>query len=121
MITLTTPPAIKVVLGGNTTAAYDKMVLTNIAYDVANMAIRCTITLTSTAEPEQTPIKGNLEINTATSRLALEIEQLGFNRRIALSSGQNSSAQTIIRNAQNAIEAGIITIGVVAGVQSTGS
>lgn len=121
MITLTTPQAVKAVLGNGTTVSYDKFVLSKIIYDTVAMTVEGTIRITSTSAPDMQPIMGRLSVNTGTAKLEIQVDQLDFYRRITLTGPQNTSLQTTIRNAQNEIEAGLITVAVVAGTQSTGS
>ncbi len=121
MITLTTPPEVLAVLGGTTKVAYEKMVLTSIAFNTPGLSSNCTFTLTSTSAPEMQPIKGNLQIDTGTARLTLECESLNFFRKVALTGPQNSAMQTIIRDAQDAIESGLVSLGLIDGTQQTGT
>lgn len=121
MITLTTPHAIRNVIGGVTTTDYNKLVISTIAYDVVAQSMRCTIRLTSTGSPNMTALRGNLEINTSAQLLTIEIEQLDLHRVINLTTGQNNTLKNMISDAQNAIESGLITLGAVAGTQSNGT
>lgn len=121
MITLTTPAQINSVLGGNTPVGYDHLVLAPFTLDPMGLTIRGTLRLTSTAAPSMQAITGRLDINASTGVLEIEVQQLDFYRRIQLSGPQITSVTTIISNAQNSIETGLINLGVIAGVQSTGA
>lgn len=120
MITLTTPPQINSILGGDAPVGYNKLVISPITLDPVGTAIQGTLKLTSTASPDMTTITGSLRINLATSELIVEVQQLDFYRRVVLTAGQKTSVQTIINNAQNAVEAGLVSLGVIAGTQSAG-
>lgn len=120
MITLTTPAQINSVLGGNAPVGYDKVVLTPFTMTPADNSISGTVLLTSTTTPEMSPIFGVLRIRTAPAEVFIEVAQLDFQRRVQLSAGQVNSVINIIRNAQNALESGLVTLGVVAGVQASG-
>jgi len=121
MITLTTPPSVNTVLGGNAPVVYDKCVVGPFTFDPSVLSVEAKVRLTSTANPEMTAVSGSLVINTATARLDISVPQLDFYRRVALTGPQNSSAQQIVRDAQNALESGLISLGVLSGTQSTGA
>lgn len=121
MITLTTAPVVKSVLGGNSTVSYNKFVLSSISYDPVSMQVSAAVRLTSTAETSMQPVTGSLRVNTATAVLTIEVQQLDFYRQIVLTGPQNASVQSLITNAQNALEAGLISVGVIAGTQATGA
>lgn len=121
MITLTTPPSVNSVLGGNAPIGYDKFVLAGISYDTVNMQINAQVKLTSTASPSMQAVNGTLKINTGTAVLTIEVQQLDFYRQITLSGPQNSAVQGFITNAQNALEAGLISVSVIAGTQAPGA
>lgn len=119
MITLTTPKQVNSVLGGAATVAYDKLVLSSIVYNPLDLSLRAQVKITSTSAPSMQPIVGDLVI-LPSGQLAIEAERLDFYRQVVLSSGQLASVQTMIRDAQNALESGLIAVGVVAGSQSAG-
>jgi hypothetical protein len=121
MIALATPPQINSVLGGNVPVGYDKLVLSPFTLDPVAQSISGTLRLTSTSAPQMQPVTGWLSINVPTSELVLEVKQLDFYRRIVLSAAQNNSVLSIIANAQNALESGLVSLGVVNGTQSSGS
>lgn len=120
MITLNIAPTIKSILGGSSTVSYNKVVLSTISYDVSNAQITAQVKLTSTADTSMQAIFGTLKINAATAMLTIEVEQLDFRRQLALTGPQNIAVQALITNAQNALENGLISIGVVAGTQIEG-
>ena len=121
MITLSTPPSVNSVLGGSSPVAYDKCVIGPFTFDPTSLTVNATVRLTATGNAEMNAITGSLTINTTTARLEIAVPQLDFYRRVALSGPQNSAAQQIVRDAQNALEAGLISLGVLAGTQQTGA
>ncbi len=121
MITLTTPSEVKSVLGGSSTIAYDKFVLSKITYDTVNMTLNATVRITSTVAPDMQPITGNLSANVATAKLEIQVDQLDFYRRISLTGPQNTAIENQIRGAQNSSESGLITLALIAGTQATGA
>jgi hypothetical protein len=121
MITLTTPASINSVLGGNVPVAYGAFVLAPFTMDAKTLQITGIIRLTAAASPDMQPILGNLRINGSSGQLTIEVAQLDFYRQVQLSGPQITAVLTIITNAQNALEAGLVTLGVIAGAQSTGA
>ena len=123
MITLTTPPQINSVLGGSAPIGYNHLVVAPFTLDPFNLqsGVRGTIRLTSSASPQMQPITGTLTINASSGILTIEVSQLDFYRQVQLSGPQITAVLAIITNAQNALEAGLVTLGVIAGVQSTGA
>ena len=121
MITLTTPPQVNSVLGGSAPIAYNKLVIGPFTLDPIAMTVSGALRLTSTGSPEMQPITGTLQITTATARLEVAVDKLDFYRRVALTGPQNTAAMDIIRNAQNALESGLINLGVIAGAQAPGA
>ena len=122
MITLTSPAQINSVLGGSAPVGYDRLVLNPYTMDPSALSVRGTLLLTSSANPSMQAIRGTLKIDgSGTAALEIEVPQLDFYRRIALSGPQVTSVTTIIRNAQNALESGLISLGVIAGTQSAGA
>ena len=118
MITLTTPPEIKTVIGGNTTTNYEKFVLSQITYDTPAKTVNGLIRLTSTTAPDMTPMIGRFKIQGLT--LEVEVEQLDLYRRVTLTAGQRTSVDDLITAAQSALENGFVSLGIAAGVQSAG-
>lgn len=121
MITLTNAKLVNSVLGGTDTVSYDRFVLSSITYTPETMVVSAIIQITSTAQPNMQPIKGSLSIKCATAILSIEVRQLDFYRQIALTGPENAVAQDFIRDAQNSLENGLISLGVVAGIQSPGA
>jgi hypothetical protein len=119
VITLTTPPQVNSVLGGNTLVSYNKLVLSPITLHPTSGEVGASFRLTSTTVPAMQAIVGTLRIVGTT--LTVEVPQMDFYRQVTLTGPQRTSIDTIITNAQNAIEAGLISLGVIAGTQSTGS
>ena len=121
MITLTTAHTVNSVLGGNTPVGYNHQVISPFTLNPVTRKVDGTVRLTSIASPEMDVIFGTLSIDLGPGILLIKVEQLNFQRRVQLSAGQITAVQNVINNAQNALEAGLITLGVVAGVQSTGA
>lgn len=121
MITLTTAHQVNSVLGGNTPIGYNHQVLSPFTMNPVTRKIESQIRLTSIQNPEMDVILGSLSIDLGPGVLVIKVEQLNFQRRVQLSAGQITSVQNILNNAQNALESGLITLGIVAGVQSTGA
>lgn len=121
MITLTSPAQINSVLGGNVPVSYDKLVIKPFTFDAKLMTINGTLSLTSTTEPEMQEIVGRLIIETASARLEIAVQQLDFYRRVALTGPQNDAVMTIIRDAQDALESGLVSLGVIDGIQAPGA
>ena len=121
MITLTAAHQVNSILGGNTPIGYDHQVLSPITVNPITRRIDAGVRLTSISNPEMDVIIGSLSIDLGPGVLTMKVEQLDFQRRVQLSAGQITAIQTILNNVQNALEAGVITMGIVAGVQSTGA
>ena len=121
MITLTSPAQINSVLGGNVPVSYDRLVIGSFSFDTKLMTVRGNLSLTSTTDPEMQEIVGSLRIDTASARLEVAMQQLDFYRRVALTNPQNTTVMTIIRDAQDALEGGLISLGVIDGVQAPGA
>ena len=119
MITLTIPVPVKIKLGANDSVNYDKMVLDNIEISTTGLTINAIVVITSTAVPTKPPITGALSIQGGF--LQIQVERLDFYERIQLTNPQITAITTIIRNAQNGLEVGLGSLGVVSGAQSTGA
>ena len=121
MITLTTPAQINSVLGGSTTVAYDHLVLSPVSHDPQALTITGTIRMTSTASPDMQAITGSLTANASTGKLEVSVQQLDFYRRVTLSPAEIQAVIGMITAAQNAVEAGLVGMGMIAGTQATGA
>lgn len=120
MITLTTPSQINTVLGGSALVAYDKVVISPFTMDPVNQTITATVRLTSTSVPTMQAVLGTLRIVVGGSELVIEVPQLDFIRRVALSGAQNTAVINQIEAAQAQLENGLISLGVIAGTRSVG-
>lgn len=118
MITLTTAQQIESVLGSTATTAYDKCVLSPIQFDLVNNVISATVRLSSSSVPNARPLTGALNINLTTGELLLTMGPITTQR--ILTAGQITSAQGIASSAQNQLESGLTSLGVVVGTQSAG-
>lgn len=121
MITLTTPTEINSVLGGNVPVAYNKLVLAPFTMDPVGQTITGTVRLMATGAPTMQPITGRFTISVPAAEFVIEVPQLDFLRRLVLSSPQNTAVLNQIATAQNAIENGLVSLGVIAGTQSAGA
>jgi hypothetical protein len=121
MITLTTPAQVNSVLGGSTLVAYDHLVLSPLSHDPMALTITGTIRLTSSASPDMQAITGSLSVNASTGKLEVSVQQLDFYRRVTLDPTAIQAVIGMIQAAQNAVEQGLVGLGVIAGTQSTGA
>ena len=121
MITLSQPAQINSVLGGNAPVGYDILVLSPFTMQPVEKRITGTLRLSASVNPNMPIIQGNLTIDTATGVLEVRVEQLDFYQRVALTTAAITTVQGWINNAQNAIEGGLLSVGVIAGVQATGA
>lgn len=121
MITLTTPPQINSVLGGSVPVGYDKLVLGPFTMDGVTQTIRGTLRLTSTASPSMQPIAGALSITLpGGNECIVDVPQLDFYRRVVLSGAQATAVLAQIETAQAALENGLVSLGLIAGVRTAG-
>lgn len=121
MITLTTPASINSVLGGNVPVAYNHLVISPVTHDPMALTITGTIRMTSTTAPDMQPITGSLNVNASTGKLDVSVPQLDFYRRITMDAPTIQVVRDMINAAQNAVEAGLVGMGVIAGTQTTGA
>lgn len=120
MIALTNPHSVHNVLGGNTLVSYDHFFLSPITVDPVALTINATVRITSTTDPQMQEIAGSVTINTSTGVLKIEVSQLDFYRRVQLSGGQITAINAVIAGVQTDVENGLLSVGVIAGVQSQG-
>ena len=121
MITLTTPHALRVVLGGATTVGYDKMVVDSVQHNPVQRSIRSQIRLTATTDPDMPPVQGRCDIDLPTAKLLFEIDQLDIRIVSPLTAGQVTAAQGWIDDSQKSLEDGLISIGAIDGTRSAGA
>jgi hypothetical protein len=122
MITLTTPKVVNTVLGGSTTVNYDKVVITNLTYDILLKRINGQIKLVCTADSSQTPILGTIQIypNANPQIAQVDFPSLPFTRTVGLNAGQITSVLGWFDTVQAQVESGLVSVGIIAGTQSTG-
>jgi hypothetical protein len=121
MITLTNPAKVSTVLGSAALTNYDRLDLLTIVMDVANKSISGQCQLVSSGTPTATPIIGSYSIpTTGSAQLAISIPNIPFFATLPLTSAQQATVQNWVQTTQNTIESGLVAVGVVAGVQSTG-
>lgn len=118
MITLTTPPSINSVLGGNSPISYDKLVVSPITIDPMNSVISGNLQLTSNSNPTMPNINGSFHISGGV--VTVTVNQLDFYRRVTLTALQQTQVTNILTNTQATLENGLISLGVINGVQSPG-
>ena len=122
MITLTNPIQVTTVLGSTGKTSYDRLDLTTINYDVVNKNLSGQCVLLASGSPQAQTIQGNYNVPTTGSAiLTVTIPTLPFYASIALTSPQQAVVQGWVTAAQNTVEAGLVSIGVVAGAQTPGS
>jgi hypothetical protein len=120
MITLTTPASINSVLGGNTLVNYDKLVITPFTMDPLTGVINAAVRLTSTGTPSMQPITGSMRVNIPANELIIEVTQIDFFRRVALSAGNITALNNLMESALAQIENGLVSLGVISGTRSAG-
>ncbi len=121
MITLTTPRPLQIILGGNTSVNYNKLVVGPFTENAITQTVDATLVLTATASAQASPINGRLSINIpGGNKLTLEITQLDISTTVTLTSPQATAIINAIEAAQAALENGLITLGVVAGTRTAG-
>ena len=119
MITLTTPAQIATVLGSASKTNYDRMDVTTINYDVLNQNISGSCRIYSSVSPSSQTVFGNYSIS-AAGQVQVSIPNLPFFASISLTAPQTTVVQGWISDAQNNVEGGLTSIGVVSGTQSSG-
>jgi hypothetical protein len=78
--------------------------------------------ISSSANPDMQSVNGSMTINCVTAKLTIAVPQLDFYRQVTLTGPQNTFVtDNVIRASQNTLESGLVTLGVVAGVQTTGT
>jgi hypothetical protein len=122
MITLTTSKAVPIVLGGSATVNYDKLVVTSIGYDTISKTISGNCKVVCTLDAAQTPYLGTYTIfpQASPATISISIPSFPFNRTVNLTAGQITAVLGWFDTVQAQIEGGFITVGEVAGTQSTG-
>ena len=120
-IALTVAPQINTVLGGNTQVSYDTVVLSPVTFDQYQNRVSAKVRLTASGEPDMDIIQGSLEIFVGQGKLVFTVPQLDIVRKMTLSGAQITAVSGIMSDAADALESGIISVGVVDGTQSTGA
>lgn len=113
MITLTTPPAVKAVLGGAGSVTYDQFELTQIVHDTKAMTINGLGELRASASPDMAALPGRFTIKGGF--VELSFEQILYNQRVKLDAGGVTAIRTFIQTAQTQLEQGLRAIGLVDG------
>lgn len=121
MITLTTPKSVNNVLGSATTVSYDKVVITSLSYDIVAKLISGAIKLVSSTIGSQTPIIGTVTISVSSATATVLFPTLAFSSTVALSGPQTTSVQGWFDTVQAQVEGGLVSVGIIAGTQSTGT
>lgn len=119
MIILTTPVQVPSSLGATTTVAYNKLRCVNISADPVGGTITCAVQLLVSTNANAPIISGSLAINLTTTTCTIQVPTLNFYSSVSVT-GEVSTIQGWINTLQNAVESGLITEGLAAGVQSTG-
>ena len=120
MITLTKSVQVSSTIGSdNALVPYDRIVLQQININPVDQLINGTVRLTASGSPEMPPIVGDLRISVPEAKLRVEVSHVG-RKSMSLTSSQNTAALKVMTDAQNALEAGLINLGVINGVQAPG-
>jgi hypothetical protein len=121
MITLTTPVQVATVLGSPNTVPYQKLDFTTASLDMTAKSISGSCLLISTSNPTSPPIPGSYTITTqGTPQAALTMPDLSFYTTVTLTGPQQTAVSGWIAGFQNNVEAGVVSIAMVAGTQSAG-
>jgi hypothetical protein len=122
MITLTTPPAIATQLGATSSSSYAKLRIMDILADPVTQAITASIQLIDTANANLPMLTGSLTIITQgnSPMVSISVPALNLSSDVPLTSGAQTTVQGWITALQNNIEAGLVSLGLIAGTQSTG-
>jgi hypothetical protein len=119
MITLTTAMQVLTAIGSGTTTPYGRLDVVSITYDVTNKQVSGSLQLIAPGNPAAAPIPGSFSIS-STGVLQVTMQSLGFYGTAQLTAPQLTAMQGWITSAQNSVEGGLISIGVVAGTQTAG-
>jgi|JI10StandDraft_1071094.scaffolds.fasta_scaffold02807_25 hypothetical protein len=118
MITLSTPPQLKTVLGGAGSTAYDKFYLSQIVYDTDRGTINGLGKMTSTTSPDAPVLDARYHISGGI--LEIDVERLNFLARVKMNAGALAAVAAMIAAAQSALEQGMIDLGALSGTQKAG-
>lgn len=118
MITLTSPIAILDVLGGTGMVGYESAVLTALNINTENDSANGSLELRSSAT-NRPPIRGSVRILTNVDpSIIIEFPDLGFFKKVVLSAAQASTVSNIFKALKADVEGGLVSLGLVAGMQS---
>lgn len=122
MITLTTTIPVRTVLGSASNTNYDRLDVVSVNFDVINQGLSGTCQLVCSTVPSATPILGSYTIPThGSATLQMSIPNISFFATLALTTGQQTTVQSWVSNAQNTVESGLLGVGVITGTQSAGT
>jgi hypothetical protein len=122
MITLTTPPTIATQLGAVSSASYAKLRIMEILADPVTQAVTASIQLIDTGNANLPMLTGSLTIVTQgnSPMVSISVPALNLSSDQPLTAAQQTTVQGWITALQNNIEAGLVSLGLIAGTQSTG-
>ena len=122
MITLTTPPTIATQLGATSSSSYTKLRIMDILADPVTQAITASIQLIDTANANLPMLTGSLTIITQgnSPMVSISVPALNLSSDVPLTSGAQTTVQGWITALQNNIEAGLVSLALIAGTQSGG-
>ena len=123
MITLTTPPTIATQLGATSSSSYAKMRIMDITADPVAQSISAAIQFIDTANTNLPMLIGSLSIMTQGNSPSVEIAVPDFAEMfnvVPLTSAEQTTVQGWITALQNNIEAGLVSLALIAGAQSGG-
>jgi hypothetical protein len=123
MIILTTPISVPNRLGSSSVTTYDKLRIVSINCDPVSMTIAAQVQLLVSSNLSQPILNGSLNITAggASPVCTIQVPAVDFAAGVALTGPQVTTIQGWITALQNNIEAGLITISLVLGTQSTGT
>jgi hypothetical protein len=121
MIRLTNPISVVLALGGNTSAQYNLTVLAPLTADVVARTCSGTVRITSEANPEMQPVLGQLVISTNAGTVQLRIDKFDYDRTLPLDAGQVTYVRNAMATFQQAMESGLVSIGLIAGAAVAGA
>lgn len=118
MITLTNPFKILDVLGGLATVDYETVVIVSLNVDTERDSATGRLELRSSALSRPN-VPGSLRILTNVDpSIVVEFPDLGYFKKVSLSGAQASTVSSVLQAFQADVESGLVSLGLVAGVQS---
>lgn len=121
MITLTVPPTRLSQIGGTGTVDYEKALLSPININPLEQSISGQVVLQSTSATTAVDLRGTFNITISPPSLDVTFGSVDVVPiKMTLSGAQTTVVQGIIDDAQDALETGMINLGIFDGIQTTG-